>query len=212
MGATGPSDITFYVTTEARNQIRELSGDSGLSLGQVSVAALSHYRGLIDAGEADRPVAARLGGGSKSTARVVVAGQLELAQWIARMSAEWGTTRGLILMAAVGYFAAAAEAGRVRVPTPQTARKHTPKQRPTVSMARPKGTPTPVDRAVCPECSSMRMVTSAEGQAVLAAHTVWARNASHPRGGEHLECPGSGTKPDRVVHSAEIALHARRSV
>jgi len=210
MGAAGPSDITFYVTTEARNQIRKLSSDSGLSLGQVSVAALSHYRALIDAGQADRPERARLGGGSKSTARVVVAGQLELAQWIARVAAEWGTTRGLILMAAVGYFAAAAEAGRVRVPTPQTPRKAAP--RPTVSMARPRGTPTAVDRAVCPECSSMRIVTSADGQAVLAAHTVWARNANQPRGGEHLECPGSGTKPDRVVHSAEIALHARRSI
>jgi hypothetical protein len=59
---------------------------------------------------------------------------------------------------------------------------------------------------------SMRIITSADGTAVLATHTVWARKASHPRGGEHRECPGSGTKPDRVVHSAEIALHARRSV
>jgi hypothetical protein len=58
----------------------------------------------------------------------------------------------------------------------------------------------------------MRAVETVDGEVVFATHMVWVKDENRPHGRQHQACPGSGTKPGRVVHSAEISLNARRNV
>jgi hypothetical protein len=58
----------------------------------------------------------------------------------------------------------------------------------------------------------MRPVETLDGEVVFAHHMVWVRDDSHPRGGQHQACAGTGTRPARVVHGAELSINARRNL
>lgn len=202
MGASGPSDITFYVAPEIREQIEVLSRGACLNMGQLAAAVLEYYRGLADAGEADRPEAARTGSPSRrGTQRLVVARQADLAQWIAGACDEWGTSRGLILAKAVRYYADAIKSGRVAVPAGQGARQAKPKPKKSApSQPSPKGMPTAADRAECPVC--LKQVSVSPEKSLLADHV--AHPSVRPRG-EFKLCDGSGQSPaGPIVHAADM--------
>jgi hypothetical protein len=215
MPGSSPSTLTFYVTSEARELIETLSSEFGQNMGQVSAAALGYYRNLIDAGEASKPEAARIGselGAGQGSRRVIIPGQSDIGQWLAHVSDDWGTSRGLVLMKAVEYYSAAIESGRIPRPvkreTPKKTSSSRPKTRPSASLVKPTGKPLAVDRAQCGTCH--KQVGIHAETSLLVDHV--AHPSVRPKG-KYVLCEGSGQAPDGpIIHSAEIVTSTRRPV
>lgn len=86
-------------------------------------------------------------------------------------------------------------------------RKPGPKPRPRANpeLTKPTGKPVLLDRWMCGHCGKLRPVAAVAGERVLADHLAFIRDETHPCGGEHGQCPGSG-KPGMgyIVHNAAL--------
>lgn len=196
-----PATSTFAVTPETRKLIEALSGDLGASMGKVAVNALEHYRGLLEAGSAEKPADNRLPA-RRGSQRVIFTGQPELAEWLGTVSGEWNASRALVLEKAVGYYAAAVESGSVLRAARSRKPSAKPKPEPETFRA---GTPALRDRALCGTCGKQARVDPSTS--LLAPHI--AHPSVRPKG-VFMNCKGSGQSPaGQIVHSAEIRLGAR---
>ena len=72
-----------------------------------------------------------------------------------------------------------------------------------VPLTRPTGKPVLMNRWTCGHCHKLRSVATVDGEPVIADHLVFVRDETHPRGGEHAPCPGSGKPGEgRIIHNA----------
>ena len=197
------AEMTFYVGSDTRELVGRLSSEHGQCLAQVAIDAIVYYRGLLDTGEAAKPVRGRLGS-SKGSRRIGVAGQPEIADWVAAVADELKTTRGQVLTTALGYYAEAVESGRVARPEPESQPETSKPRKRAATLVKPTSAPTLTDRQCCSGCGKQLRLTEVNGEPVLDDHMVFIRDESDPRGGTHGKCPGSGKPGDGIiVHAAD---------
>jgi hypothetical protein len=194
--------VTFYTSLATRELIETLHAELGLNLGQTAVAALVYYRNLIMEGTAEKPGSSRIDRGEE-TRQLTVFDQPELAAWLADKAGEWGTSRGLILATAAGYYAAAIESGCIPKPLPQAKPEKPPVPKPKsnsrVQLPKPARTITLTNRAACPVCEKQVGVNP---ETSLLANHIAAPNV-RPKG-KFVLCTGSGQTPaSRVIHNAD---------
>jgi hypothetical protein len=138
-----------------------------------------------------------------------------LRSQLGRIADDWGVTMGNILRASLEHYQAGIESGTIPKPEPtrkprkvEVTKPAGPKKSSRITFTKAGSKPALVDRA---ECGTCHVLTGVDSSTSLLGDHI-AHPSVRPKG-EYVLCEGSGKKPvGPVIHSADIALNAKRNV